>query len=745
MSTCEDSAFFTASLEEDADQTLVSADGISAGTSGAWDSGDSAAPDLSSKSDMINGNKSDAGDSNNKSDIINGNKSDAGDSINKSDIINGNKSDAGDSINKSDIINGNKCDAGDSINKSNIINGNKSDAGDSNNKSDIINGNKSDAGDSNNKSDIINGNKSDAGDSNNKSDIINGNKSDAGDSNNKSDIINGNKSDAGDSNNKSDIINGNKSDAGDSNNKSDTNNSKNKSNLSSSSKSGKSSSNKSNTSNGSNKSNLGSSSKPEVNHSKKADVNGVSRSGSSSLARKKDAASVSNERVKKKPPLRVVQSRFKAAAAAAKNNSGNSSSGSRNGSNNSSSLGSPSSRNGCLNTTLVGGSSTFVAGNKGPTKGRPVRASMAPAASGPISRSTVNIAKTGVLPSRATNKSSPRTQVSQSATNIASHGPTGMTRPSKPMAVRANRHKLHSTVLNATVLGDKTHKEDSSNVFSTTLVGGMAPGGRNLDLTCVTLPELPDISAIRLDSVSNENRSGDTTVLSSVSEKDSTQDSNDCSMHEVTAEELELEYLRYMQWTQVNLSSKSVFQDQIKDAETQIMFLEQLISEKQKELSERRQMTEIVVHHQHVAEARQNQTELLQRLIDALPASEEAMQTMSRELEKSLHQVKMDNLYVPENHKQYRDQLSDALTDQVSLLKDLESLLDTRSNHLQSTISLLGELQNTTHRIQQCENEVHKAARLSVQEASLQIGATQTQGNGTSSHDDDSFNLVISA
>lgn len=93
------------------------------------------------------------------------------------------------------------------------------------------------------------------------------------------------------------------------------------------------------------------------------------------------------------------------------------------------------------------------------------RASLAPGASGPISRSTVNIAKTGVLPSRTTNKSSPRTQVSQSATNLASQGSAGMTRPSKPIAPRTNRHKLHSTVLNATVLGDRTHKEGSSNVF----------------------------------------------------------------------------------------------------------------------------------------------------------------------------------------------------------------------------------------------------------------------------------------
>lgn len=49
----------------------------------------------------------------------------------------------------------------------------------------------------------------------------------------------------------------------------------------------------------------------------------------------------------------------------------------------------------------------------------------------------------------------------------------------------------------------------------------------------------------------------------------------------------------------------------------------------------------------------------------------------------------------------FADQLSEALTDQVSLLNNLESLLETRSHHLRSTINLLGELQNTTHRIQQ--------------------------------------------
>lgn len=49
----------------------------------------------------------------------------------------------------------------------------------------------------------------------------------------------------------------------------------------------------------------------------------------------------------------------------------------------------------------------------------------------------------------------------------------------------------------------------------------------------------------------------------------------------------------------------------------------------------------------------------------------------------------------------YADHLSDALTDQVSLLRNLESLLETRSNHLQSTINLLGDLQITTNRIQQ--------------------------------------------
>ncbi|XP_042856560.1 dentin sialophosphoprotein-like [Penaeus japonicus] len=638
MSTSEDSSTPADPPEEDTDMTLVSSHSVSEGTSGAWDadSGESAVPDLSSKSDVSGNNKSDVSGSDNKSDVINNSNS-------KSDLS---------TTNKSDISNGNS-------------------------KSDLSTTNKSDISNGNSKSDL---------NTTNKSDISNGNSKSALSTSNRSNTSN---------NNKSDLSRNNKSDA-----------------------------------NSSNKSNTSNSNKP----------------GSSNLAKKKEATNVSNEKMKRKPPpQRVVQSRFKAAAAA-KNNSGNSSNG-RNGSNNSSNLSSPGSRsNNRLNTTLVGASSTTsMAGSKVNAKSRPVRASLAPGASGPISRSTVNIAKTGVLPSRTTNKSSPRTQVSQSATNLASQGSVGMTRPSKPIAPRTNRHKLHSTVLNATVLGDRTHKEGSSNVFSTTLVGGMAPGGRNLDLTCVTLPELPDISAIRLDSVGSENRSGDNTVLSSVSEKDSTQDSNDCSMHEVTAEELELEYLRYMQWAQVNLCSKSVFLDQVKEAETQITFLEQLIGEKQNEVSERRQMTELVVHHQHVTEASQSQTELLRTLIEALPVSEEGMQTMSRELEKSLHQVKMDNLYVPENHKQYRDQLSEALTDQVSLLSNLESLLETRSHHLRSTINLLGELQNTTHRIQQCENEVHKAARLSVQEASLQLGSKQTNGSAPLSHDDDSFNLVISA
>nr|XP_053656332.1 uncharacterized protein LOC128705147 [Cherax quadricarinatus] len=80
-------------------------------------------------------------------------------------------------------------------------------------------------------------------------------------------------------------------------------------------------------------------------------------------------------------------------------------------------------------------------------------------------------------------------------------------------------------------------------------------------------PELPDISAIRLDSNSSGSKTGDATILSSVSENDLSQNSGSSIFHEVTTEELEKEYMSYLQWAYVDTYSEDAFNVQLKNAQ----------------------------------------------------------------------------------------------------------------------------------------------------------------------------------
>ncbi|XP_042226817.1 bromodomain-containing protein DDB_G0270170-like [Homarus americanus] len=490
----------------------------------------------------------------------------------------------------------------------------------------------------------------------------------------------------------------------------------------------------------------------DVEDSGKSEATDVSQSASSNLSNKSDNSqpvrtktgntngnstaitNLSKERPQTKCPAgRIVRSRFKTAASASKeskasnNSSGSMSSNTSSGnkSNNTRSNGSNnSSRNG-LNSTLIMKPSN--PGKKQIMKPKPVRTSQAQKSKAniPISRPSSSLSKVvGTVNQAPTNQqgfnANPPVNLPGSK---SSH--EELRKSARSSSVQTNKAKLHSTILNATVLTDTTTVKSLDDVFSTTMVGGLAPSGRKLDLTGVVLPELPDISAIRLDSNSSGNRTGDTTVMSSASEKDLSQEGETIILQNVTAEELEQEYLSYLQWAYIDVNSEDAFNIHLRDTQAQISFLEQLVNEKQLELSEKTQMTDLILHHQSVNEAHKLQTDLLQELVDGLPGCEEAEKIMSQELEKNLHQVKMDNLYVPEKHKQYRDQISEALHTQITLLSELETLMEPRSHQLNSTISLLGELHNTAQHIHQCENEVQQAARLAVQEASLLIGAKQ--------------------
>lgn len=421
-----------------------------------------------------------------------------------------------------------------------------------------------------------------------------------------------------------------------------------------------------------------------------------------------EASNVSKEK-QSKGRSRTVQSRFRAGLSGSKNNSN-----SKNGSSNN--ISSNGSNSGSLNCTVSGSlsSSGSFGRNKTLRGGSSARLG--------VGKSMVNVAKT--------------TGIGQSITNLTSHA-----RPAKSIANlteiqstaaaqrRANSGRSVSSKLHSTVLAERTLLGSTHNIFSTTVVCCIEPGrkkcgaSKKFDVTSATLPELPDISAIRLDSVSD--KSGDTTVLSAVSEKDSSQESSNGEFKEVNFDDLQKEYLRYLQSAYIDAVSDEAFDRQLDEVKTQLVFLDQLTSEKQSEVSDRKQKLELTRHHQNVYEAYKEQTEQLHKLVDCLPASEDALNVLTVELEKNLHQVKMDNLHIPENHKAYRDELQEALQSEIACLKELECLVEPRSHQLLSTVNLLDDLQNNTQRIQQYEREVNQAARLAIQEASLLIGDKQ--------------------
>ncbi|XP_064079535.1 uncharacterized protein LOC135196624 [Macrobrachium nipponense] len=420
----------------------------------------------------------------------------------------------------------------------------------------------------------------------------------------------------------------------------------------------------------------------------------------------------SKEKQQSKPKSRVVQSRFRTGLSNSKNNNSNSRSGI---------TGNDSSHSkNNLNCTSGPASLPDTTARKKVMRGS---SSQRPG----VGKSLNNITRTSENAVRSTVNVTSKPRPAKSAFNLNESRLNGRS-PLKSKSSASGSSKLHSTVL-----AERTMLGSTQNIFSTTLVGGVEPGKANLigpkgcDITNSAireLPELPDISAIRLDSSSGEKN--EVTILST-GEKEFSEDTSIGSTKEVTFEDLAKEYLRYLQAAYIDVVTEEAFNKQLEDLKTQLVFLDQLTSEKQEEVMERKKKLELLYHHQKVFQSYKDQTDLLCKLADCLPGCESALEVLTKESEKNLHQVKMDNLYMPTNHAAYRDQLSGALKDMTSCLCELECLLEPRSHQLTDTIGLLDNLKTSSQNAQQYEREVNQASRLAIQEASLQIVAKREE------------------
>ncbi|XP_045109664.1 uncharacterized protein LOC123503738 [Portunus trituberculatus] len=400
----------------------------------------------------------------------------------------------------------------------------------------------------------------------------------------------------------------------------------------------------------------------------------------------------------RKPKVKVVTSRYKASAVSRTNTISNNSSGS-----------SSSQSRSWSNETINAGPSVS---KKQIQKSKLIRGKPED-----LLRTKPNIPGQSISTTRQAAPHQPGSQ--RSIASKPRSARVGASKPSKSGVV-TSKDILHSTALNTTLMADVASGKNNS-MLSSTIVSGVTPGGFKHNSGRAALLELPDISVIRPEG----NNSGNRTVLSSVSEEEPQNYFDANTLAEVTPEMLEQEYMKYLHWGYVDVSSKKAFTLQLREMQKQIAFLEHLVSEKQEEVSELKQKTDILVHHQRVSEAYDLQMKLLEALGNDLPACEEAERVMERELEKKLHQIKMENIYVPQDHAQYRDELSDALNTQVSLLQNLENLMEPQTQKRNSTIKLVADLQNITERVLRCEKEMQHAAGMAVEEASHQLGAKQ--------------------
>ncbi|KAK7085450.1 hypothetical protein SK128_014076 [Halocaridina rubra] len=401
----------------------------------------------------------------------------------------------------------------------------------------------------------------------------------------------------------------------------------------------------------------------------------------------------SQSKVQNKPKSRVVQSRYLGGKSGSRNASGNSKGSSNTNSQSSSFEGSLSS----LNITTK---------KKVPRPGFGKSLTNLNQTSGKIGRSCVN-----VRTARSGMGSSKNELVAKSKVDSKS-GTSGTS-------------KLHSTVLS-----EKTLLISTDNLFSQTVVGGIGPEGKRLgitkkaDTTITALPDLPDISAIRLHSISSDK--SENIILQSGSSDNSS--SQGCSeiMEEVLADDLEQECLRSLQALYIDVNGDDVFEKQIDELKAQVLFLDQLCHEKQQGVNNQKKMLNLIQQYQNVCEAYTMNKEVICKAVEKFPATESALKVLTEELEKNLHQIRLENLHIPESHKEYREELVAALENQIACLNELQTLVIPKSHQLSATINLLDDLQNNAHRIQQYEREVTQAAALAIQEASLQISVQQS-------------------
>jgi len=281
------------------------------------------------------------------------------------------------------------------------------------------------------------------------------------------------------------------------------------------------------------------------------------------------------------------------------------------------------------------------------------------------------------------------------------------------------KKQLHSTALDATYLNatclEQTVITDPCK-FSTTVVSGK-PGNISPKIT-EAFGELPDLSDISIIAQPSK-------VKHVVELEKPTVTTTAAVRAAVTEEDLEQAHLQALLWQLLDVESDHAAQVQEKEAMNQLIYLDQLTKEKQKEHQDILEKLQLLEEAERADKAYKSQMKDLKLLSDYMPAIGEATKSLSRGLEKTLHQIHTKDIYTPQDDVQYGANFEMALDEHLKLLEELENKVQPKQESIFGFQKHVKDTQMVSNMMQECSIKIQQSESLAVQEASLRLGGTQ--------------------
>ncbi|XP_071089820.1 HAUS augmin-like complex subunit 8 [Haliotis cracherodii] len=194
---------------------------------------------------------------------------------------------------------------------------------------------------------------------------------------------------------------------------------------------------------------------------------------------------------------------------------------------------------------------------------------------------------------------------------------------------------------------------------------------------------------------------------------------------EVSQDQLDTLYARYLQWVFVEAKARMAFQSQEKEAMAQLSGLwgnNDKLAAQEAELK----MELARLRHQNVLDDQLAVQEAgLETVVGGLDQMEREYNSLADSLDTTRHQIRTTGIYIPPDEDQFLDKLESALLESEQLLGELSVMTRQSTPHVSSFSNALltgkTTLQAQKHQMKGCKEMLGACQSLVIQETSLKI------------------------